>query len=456
MKVDNITTCLDAQREFFKSEKSKDINFRLLSLKKLRSMILLHEEDIAKALYQDLKKSYFEAYASEIGLVLNEINYHIKHLRLWTKTKSKPTPLTIFPSRSFIRQEPYGLTLIMAPWNYPFGLLMTPLVAAISAGNCAVLKPANYSDHTSKLILKLIRETFPQEYIAVYTGNRDVNKALLNERFDYIFFTGGSVLGKIVAKSAAEHLTPITLELGGKSPCIVDKDANLKRAARRIVWGKCLNLGQTCIAPDHLYVHSEVRVELLKLIKRELQKQFGPDLEKSPDLGRIINEKAFNRLESYLKDAHILSGGKRDKGKLYIEPTLIEADENMPVMKEEIFGPILPVIEFKDIVPVIDSLKQKEKPLALYYFTSSKAKAESLMTSIDSGGVCINDVVIQYANSRIPFGGTGNSGMGSYHGKYSFDTFSRQRGGIKTPTLFDLPVKFAPYNNKIKLLKKFL
>jgi len=257
MIINNLSVNIAAQRDFFNSGQSKKIKFRILSLKKLRAMILLHEEEISTALYQDLKKSPFEAYASEIGLVLNEIEYHIKHLKAWSKTKHKPSPIAIFPSQSFVRQEAYGLSLIMAPWNYPFGLLMTPLIGAISAGNCMVLKPANYSLHTSELIKKIITETFPVEYISVYTGGREINSALLNERFDYIFFTGGPVLGKIVARAAAEHFTPTTLELGGKSPCIVDKDANLKRAARRIVWGKCLNLGQTCIAPDHLYVHSE-------------------------------------------------------------------------------------------------------------------------------------------------------------------------------------------------------
>ncbi|MEA3392615.1 MAG: aldehyde dehydrogenase family protein, partial [Candidatus Marinimicrobia bacterium] len=383
--------------------------------------------------------------------------HHLKHLKKWTSTRRASTPLVLFPSKSRVRREAYGLVLIMAPWYYPLGLLLTPLVGAIAAGNCVVLKPANYAKATSSLLEQLIRETFPQEYISIFTGGRDVNAILLDQQYDYMFFTGGSILGKIVAESAAKNFTPLTLELGGKSPCIVDKDANLGKAARRIVWGKFLNLGQTCIAPDHLYVHSAIKNKLVELMAKEIKRQFGNDPQKSPDLSRIINENAFDRICAYMENTNILIGGKKDKADKYISPTLIDGvDDSMPVMQDEIFGPILPLIEFDKIDDVIEKASQKDKPLAMYYFTKSKKKAKHLMFNVNSGSVCINDVVIQFANNHIPFGGVGNSGMGSYHGRYNINTFSRERSVVTTPTLFDIPVKFAPYGKKLKLLKKIL
>jgi aldehyde dehydrogenase (NAD+) len=457
MKIEKIHSTLDAQQKFFKTGITKNITYRIDALNKLKNMIISNEKRLMDALFLDLHKSPFEAYASELGLILTEIDLHIKHVKRWTRTRRKPTPMVLFPSKSHILQEPYGLALIMAPFNYPLGLLLTPLVGAISAGNCVVLKPANYTIHTSALLEELISETFSNEYISIFTGGRDVNTALLRKQYDRIFFTGGPVLGKIVAESAAKTFTPLVLELGGKSPCIVDESANLKRAARRIVWGKFLNFGQTCIAPDHLFVHASVKNELLGLMKIEIERQFGNDQQKSPDLGRMINEKAFDRVSSYLDGAKVICGGIRDKTDKYISPTLIEAPaKNLPVMQEEIFGPVLPVIEFEDINEVIKDISLKEKPLALYYFTSKQKQERYLLSKIDSGGVCINDVLVHFANDRIPFGGVGKSGMGAYHGKYSFETFSRERGVVKTPTGFDIPVKFAPYKNKIKLLKRLL
>lgn len=457
MNIEQITSILSTQREFFKTGESRDLGYRREALKKLKLMIMDNEHMIIDALNEDLRKAPFESYASEIGLVLNEIDHHLKHLTSWTRTRRASTPLVLFPSKSHVRKEAYGLVLIMAPWNYPFGLLMTPLVGAIAAGNCVVLKPANYASATASLLEHLIRETFSSEYISIFTGGREINSVLLSQRYDYMFFTGGPVLGKIVLESATKHYTPVTLELGGKSPCIVDQDANLAKAARRIVWGKFLNLGQTCIAPDHLYVHRDIKEKLLKLIGEEIKRQFGPDPQKSPDLGRIINENAFDRLNAYLKNANILIGGKKDKADKYISPTLIDGvDENLPVMQDEIFGPILPVISFDKIDEAIEIISQKEKPLALYYFTKSKKKADHFLFNVNSGSVCINDVVVQFANSHIPFGGVGYSGMGAYHGKYNIDTFCRERSVVTTPTLFDIPVKFAPYKNKLSLLKKFL
>jgi aldehyde dehydrogenase (NAD+) len=457
MNIDRIESILKSQRVFFASGKTRNVQFRIESLKKLRAMIKNNEKQFMDALYADLHKSPFESYASEIGLILNEIDHHIKHVKSWSKTQRKVSPITIFPSKSYIRHEPYGICFIMAPWNYPLGLLLTPLLGAISAGNCAVLKPANYTHATALLLERLIEETFPENYISIFTGGRDVNAKLLAAQYDYIFFTGGPALGKIVADAAVQHFTPFTLELGGKSPCIVDEDANLKRAARRIVWGKCLNLGQTCIAPDHLYVHESVKNELIELMRDEIKAQFGDDPQKSPDLGRMITDSAFQRVSSYIQDAKILLGGQVDAQDKYIAPTLLEIqDESIPLMQEEIFGPVLPVISFNSIEMLADKISMKDKPLALYYFTSNKKKADTVLSKIDSGGVCINDVLIHFVNDKIPFGGVGKSGMGSYHGKFSFDTFSRKRGMVISSTHFDIPVKFAPYKKKLSLLKKFL
>jgi len=457
MNIEQISSILKAQRTFFTSGESRDLGSRREALKKLKTMIIDNEHMIIDALNEDLRKAPFESYASEIGLVLKEIDHHLKHLNKWTRSRRASTPLVLFPSKSHVRREAYGLVLIMAPWNYPFGLLLTPLVGAIAAGNCIVLKPANYAHATASLLEHLIRETFPQEYISIFTGGREINSVLLAQQYDYIFFTGGPVLGKIVAESAVKHFTPVTLELGGKSPCIVDKDANLKKTARRIVWGKFLNLGQTCIAPDHLYVHRSVKNELVQLMAKEIKRQFGDNPQLSPDLSRMINEKAYDRVCAYMKNVNILIGGKKNKADKYFSPTLIDGvNDSMPVMQDEIFGPILPVIEFDTIDEVIRKISQKEKPLAMYYFTKSKKKAKHLMFNVNSGSVCINDVVIQFANSHIPFGGVGGSGMGSYHGKYNIDTFSRERSVVITPTKFDIPIKFAPYKQKLSILKKVL
>ena len=457
MKIEHVKATLQLQRDFFKTGATRSIGFRKEALRKLKRMIINNEKRFMDALYLDQHKAPFEAYASEIGLILSEIDMHLKHIKSWNRTRSVPTPFVLLPSKSKIRQEPYGLAMIMAPFNYPLGLLLTPLVGAISAGNCVVLKPAHYSGHISDLLAELITDTFPEKYISIFTGGRDVNTALLSERYDYIFFTGSPMLGKVVAEAAAKNLTPVTLELGGKSPCIIDESANLKRAARRIVWGKFLNSGQTCIAPDHIIIHHSIKDEFILLVKNEVEKQFGKNPQHSPDLGRIINEAAFDRISSYLNNANVLIGGETDKADKYIAPTLIEVrDDNIPVMQEEIFGPILPVIEFDDLNKVIKEISEKEKPLALYYFTSNKKNVDVLLSRVDSGAVGINDVLIHFGNKNLPFGGVGNSGMGAYHGKYSFDTFSRKRPVIKTPTGFDIPVKFAPYKNKINLLKKLL
>ncbi len=457
MNIENISSILQSQRDFFDSGLTRSISFRREALKKLKETIKKNEDNILEALKKDLRKSEFEGYAGEIGPVMKEIRTHLKHLKHWTKTKRKKSPLVIFPAKSFIRQEPYGLTLVMAPWNYPFGLLFTPLIGAISAGNCVVLKPADYSTATSELIEKMIVETFPENYISVFQGGRNVNKILLEQRYDYIFFTGGRFLGGIVANAAVEHLTPYTLELGGKNPCIVDESANLGKTARRLVQGKFFNLGQTCITIDHLYVHNTVKNELIDLIKKEIHRQFGEDLKNSPDLARMINEKAFNRVSAYINEAKVLFGGRTHKADKYIEPTLIEChDESLSIMQEEIFGPILPVIGFDDLDELLARQMKKEKPLTLYVFSSNKKNIDKILNKVDSGGVCVNETLVHFINEKLPFGGVGNSGMGNYHGKFSFETFSRKRSVVKSPTVFDIPIKFAPYKNKLRILKKVL
>ncbi|MDZ7796281.1 MAG: aldehyde dehydrogenase [Candidatus Marinimicrobia bacterium] len=455
MHADQIKDVVFAQRRFFAGGKTRQLHFRRDSLKKLRKMISDHDREIMKALKEDLGKSSFESYATEIGLVINEIDRHLRFLRRWSRTKRKHTPFILFPTKSRILHRPYGCVLIIAPWNYPFNLSMMPLIGALSAGNCAIVKVAHYSEATSALLEKLIAATFPEEYVRVFRGGRDVNQVLLQQRFDYIFFTGSPSLGKIVAKAAMEHLTPVTLELGGKSPCIVDKDADLRKAARRIVWGKFLNAGQTCIAPDHLLVHWDIKEELLKHLCAEIERQFGTDPSESPDLGRIINDKAFARVSAYLQNGKIVCGGKTRQSDRYIAPTLLdEVSSKSPIMQDEIFGPLLPVLTFENIDEAVKFVSSREKPLALYYFTKDVRGAKKRIRLMDSGGVCINDVVVQYGNPRLPFGGVGNSGMGRYHGKYSFDTFSRERACAISPTLFDIPVKFAPYGNKLRILKK--
>ena len=455
MNQEDIRRLIAAQRSFFGSGQSKAPAFRILALHKLKTMVREHEASIMDALKEDLGKSQFESYLTEIGTVLNEIDWHIRHLKRLSRTRRIPTPLVMFPSRSRILREPYGTVLIVSPWNYPFNLVITPLIGAIAAGNCALLKLAHYSTATSALLEKLINQTFPENYIRALDGGREVNQMLLKERFDYLFFTGSPALGKTFAQAAAADLTPCTLELGGKSPCIVDRDADLQTAARRIVWGKFLNAGQTCIAPDHLLVQKDIKEELLKKICAEIERQFGADPYESPDFGRMINGDAFARVSAYLSDGKIICGGKIREADRYIAPTLLdEVSPDAPVMRDEIFGPILPVLSFGEIREAMDFVIAREKPLALYYFTKDVRGAQKRIREMDSGGVCINDVVIHYGNPRLPFGGVGNSGTGRYHGKYSFDTFSRERACVISPTLFDIPVKFAPYGKKLRLLKK--
>ncbi|KEJ02224.1 aldehyde dehydrogenase [Clostridium botulinum] len=453
--MENIRNILEKQKSFFDKGYTKDINFRIEALKKLKHNIKINENNIFKALKIDLNKSEFETFITEIGIVYDEINGAIKNIKKWSKPKKVKTPITNFLASSYIYNEPYGVALIMSPWNYPFQLIMAPLVGAISAGNCVLLKPSELAIETEKIIVKIIKDTFSDEYIGVITGGIEESTALLKEKFDYIFYTGGINVGKIVMRAAAEHLTPITLELGGKSPCIVDKDANIDLAARRIAWGKFLNAGQTCVAPDYLVVHRNIKEKLISSIENYILEFFGENTFESEDYPRIINERHFKRLEGYLKEGKIVSGGNTDINNLYIEPTIIEGInfENR-IMEEEIFGPIFPVIEFENIDKVIDIVKNNPKPLALYYFSENKEKQEFIIKNISFGGGCINDTIMHLSTSTLPFGGVGSSGIGGYHGRASFDTFSHKKSILKKSDLIDVKIRYAPFKGKINLAKR--
>lgn len=455
--MNEIKKLIDKQREYFRKGITLDIDFRINKLKVLRKAIIENESLILKALKEDLNKSDFEGYETEIGIVLDEIRYIIKNLKSWAKPKKVKTPLTQFISTSYIYPEPYGITLIIAPWNYPFQLVMAPLIGSISAGNCSIIKPSEYAPHTSKIISKIISDNFEEEFIAVVEGGIEVNKALLKEKFDYIFFTGSVNVGKIVMEAASRHLTPVTLELGGKSPCIVDEDADIDLAAKRIVWGKFLNAGQTCVAPDYLYLHKNIKDYFIKSAIKYIKEFFGENPLKSEDYPRIINIKHFNRLKNLLKEGDILYGGDFDEEKLYIAPTIIDnITWEDSVMQEEIFGPILPLLVFEELDEVIETVNTHPKPLALYYFSNDKEKQKRVISEISFGGGCINDTIVHLATPYLPFGGVGNSGMGSYHGKASFDTFSHKKSVLKKSNLIDIPLRYPPYKGKIKLLRKIL
>ncbi|MDB8794251.1 aldehyde dehydrogenase [Romboutsia sp. 1001216sp1] len=452
-----IKDILNNQRLYFESNKTKDINFRLDKLKTLKKAIVENEEAILNALYKDLGKSHFEGYETEIGIVLEEINYAIKHLKSWSKNKKVSTPITQFPAKSYIVSEPYGVVLIMAPWNYPFQLTISPLIGAIAGGNCSILKPSEFSVHTSKVIVDIINKYFERGYINVIEGGIGVNQQILEERFDYIFFTGSVNVGKIVMNKASKYLTPVTLELGGKSPCIVEKSANVDLSAKRIVWGKFLNAGQTCVAPDYIIVHKDIKKDLIDNMKKYIIKFYGNNPIESVDYPKIINKTHFDRLNNLMKNTDVIIGGNIDKSKLKIAPTIIDnIDHTYPIMDEEIFGPLLPIITYEDYKDIIEIVKKHPNPLALYLFTKNKDIEKYITNNIAFGGGCINDTIIHLATSNLPFGGRGTSGMGSYHGKKSFDTFTHKKSILKKSNLIDIPVRYAPYKGKLKLLKKIL
>jgi aldehyde dehydrogenase (NAD+) len=450
-----ISALAAAQKTYFRSGATLPEAFRRTMLRRLDAALANWEKRLCDALWTDLHKSPEEAFLTEISIVRGEIRSHLGHLGKWMRPEPRPTPLKLLPSKSRIVSEPLGQALIVAPWNYPVQLLLNPLVGAISAGCTALLKPSPYTPHVAKTIEGLISEIFDEQYVAVVQGDREVNTLLFGMRWDAIFFTGSPALGRIVMAAAAKNLTPVVLELGGKSPCIVDRGADIEVAARRIAWGKTLNAGQTCIAPDYLLIHRPLQEPFTEAFARALQRLHGDDAQQSPCYVRLVNDRAFERVAGYLAQGKVLIGGRTDAADRYIEPTLLaEVDPASPVMQEEIFGPVLPMLPFDDIGEAVALVNDREKPLALYYFGPEKAGREVLLRT-SSGGACLNDVIMQIANDRLPFGGVGNSGMGRYHGRDSFDAFSHRRGVVESPARFDLPFRYPPYKG-FRWVKKIL
>ncbi len=454
---DKIQAIAVAQKQYFRTGATLDIKFRLQMLRRLEEGIRAHEKALCDALWADLHKSYEEAYLTEISIVYGEIRQHLRHLRRWARREKRPTPITLFPSRSYQVKDPLGNTLIIAPWNYPVQLLLNPLVGAISAGCTAMLKPSPYVPTVSAVLAQLVSETFAPEYIALVQGNREVNGALLEMRWDMIFFTGSPDLGKKVMAAAAKNLTPVVLELGGKSPCIIDRTANIALAAKRIAWGKTLNAGQTCIAPDYILIHPDIKEEFVKAFGNEIRNLHGEDIKEHRHYVRMVSDRAFERVSKYLQDGSILYGGRMDASERFIEPTLLEVnDMSVTVMNEEIFGPVFPVIVLEGdfMEEAVKFVNEREKPLAFYYFGREDDGWECIRRT-SSGGGCINDVIMHIANDRVPFGGVGNSGMGRYHGRESFNAFSHKRTVISTGTWIDLPFRYMPYK-MFSLVKKLL
>ena len=457
MQKMEIQKTLNSQRTFFNSRKLLNLDFRIEKLKLLKSVIEEHETKICEALYSDFQKPKFESVLSETAFIISELDHVIKKLKDWAKPKKVSSSIINFPSSDYIYSEPYGACLIIAPWNYPFQLAISPLMGAIAAGNTAVLKPSELAPHTSQILAEILEKVFPQEMVAVFQGGVPVSEALLKEKWDYVFFTGSVAVGKIVAKAIAPHLTPSTLELGGKNPCIVHKSAKVRLAAKRIVWGKFLNGGQTCIAPDYILIDSTIKNEFIAAVQKEITSAYGAIPKDSPDFARIINSKNFERLAEMLEGENCPVGGEIDREHLYIAPTLIsEPALTSKVMEDEIFGPILPVLSFSSEQGMSAILANYSKPLALYVFSEDSAFSEQILKSYSFGGGAINDVVVQVVNKKLPFGGVGNSGNGAYHGKHSFDTFSHKKSITKRGTWLDVPLRYAPYGDKVRLIGKLM
>lgn len=441
------------QRSFFQSGKTKSLEFRRDALRRLQEAIAAREAEIIAALQEDLRKPTFEAIGTEIAYCKEEIAYALKGLHRWTKPKRVSTPLNLQPATSRIVPEPLGVVLIIAPWNYPFQLAMIPLIGAIAAGNCAIVKPSEITAATSKIVAQLINSTFAPEYICAVEGDKEITQGLLAQQFDHIFFTGSTSVGKIVMQAAAQQLTPVTLELGGKSPCIVDSEIQVEYSARRLLWGKFINAGQTCIAPDYLLVKSEIKDALLAAMQRVLREYYGENPESSPDYARIVSDRHFQRLCGLLEQGKILVGGETNPKERYIAPTILtEVSWDDPVMQEEIFGPILPVLEYQDLGEAIAAINARPKPLALYIFSRNQEVQQRVLQETSAGGVTINDTIIHIVSTELPFGGVGESGIGAYHGKASFDTFSHQKAVTEKSFLFDIKLRYPPYAGKLKWL----
>jgi aldehyde dehydrogenase (NAD+) len=450
----NIAEIVTKQRQYFATGITQSLDYRLSQLKLLKQVIQGHQNEIITALQQDLGKPKFEAYTSEVLILLEEINFVLKHLREWMKPQRAKISLGQFPARGLIYPQPLGVVLIIAPWNYPFQLLVNPLIGAIAAGNCVIVKPSELAPHTASLISKLIGENFNPGLVTAIEGGVEVSEALLAEKFDHIFFTGSTRVGKIVMAKAANHLTPVTLELGGKSPCIIDRDVDIKVAAKRVAWGKFFNCGQTCIAPDYVLIHGTIYDQFKDALQTAVREFYGEDPQQSPDYGRIINQRHWDRLVNFLTDGEIVIGGKHDRENLYIAPTIVDKITwDSPIMAEEIFGPILPLLPYSDLSEVIEKINDRGRPLALYFFSENTKNQERIINSIPFGGGCINDTIMHLSSPYLPFGGIGDSGMGRYHGKYTFDTFTHYKSILKKSLRFDQQWRYPPYKINFDFLK---
>lgn len=457
MTNEKINDIIEKQTLFFNSHQTLDFEFRKSQLIKLKQVIKASEKEIKNALMADLGKSEFEAFSSEIGWVIHELTLHIKNMKRWSKPKKVNYSLIVFPSAGYIYKQPLGKILIIGPFNYPFMLVFMPLIGAISAGNVVVVKPSEFAKHTSAIIDNIITATFNPAHVSVVQGGLETNQKLLANRWDKIFFTGSTRVGKIVMKAAAEHLTPVVLELGGKNPVVVDKDANLKIAARRIIWGKLLNAGQTCVAPDYLFVHKEVKDDLLFLMKEAIKQFFTENIEENTDYPKIINDEAISRLKGLIAGSNVYCGGNASYETKHFAPTILtDVTFDSEIMKEEIFGPVLPVLTFDNTDRVLDYIQKREKPLSIYYFSKDTEKQRDFINKTYSGNAGVNDVVLQFVIMNLPFGGVGYSGMGVYHGKRSFDIFSHERSVFKTTTKFDFPLRYPPYKKEFLKLIRFL
>lgn len=458
MELKEIASVIKGQKMFFRTGTTKDVAFRLSVLKKMKQIVLAYENRLYEALWEDMHKPKFESYAGEVGFVLQELNIQIRGIRKWASPKRVKSPLLHFRSRSWVYPEPYGQVLIFSPWNFPFQLSFSPLVGAVAAGNCVVLKPSRHTSNTSAVMKEMIRESFAPEHIAFFSGDREMNNKLLEEKFDYIFFTGSPKVGRNVMKSASENLIPITLELGGKNPCMVHKDASVDLAAKRIIWGKFFNGGQSCVAPDYLLIHKDIKEKFINKALEYLTAFYGPEPSKSPDYLRMVSTAHTEKLEHLLAGGKILVGGKVNRIEKYVAPTIMdEVRPDDPVMQEEIFGPILPVISYTHTEEAVNIINSKSKPLVFYLFTESRKLQENLLKQISSGSVSLNETVKQYINPYLPFGGIGESGMGRYHGKSSFETFSNYKSVLRKTTLFDFPLRYPPYTDlQLKLIKRLI
>lgn len=455
--MNNPGSIVQQQHRYFNTGRSKELSFRISQLKKLKKVLKEHEKELIEAVKKDFKKPPFESYVTEIGILYSEIDHILRNLQKWAKPERVWGSLLNFPSRSYIYHQPYGVSLVIGAWNYPLLLSLSPVLGSMAAGNSTLVKPSEIAEHSSHALAGIININFDAGYLKVVEGAADTTQSLLDEPLDYIFFTGSTRVGKLIMQAAARQLTPVTLELGGKSPAIVDADANISVAAKRIAWGKFLNAGQTCVAPDYVYIHTSVKETFLDEIDSEIKAFFGEIPQKSPDFARIINRNHFDRLQKLLGSGKIVTGGHTDEAELYIEPTVIDRiswDDR--IMEEEIFGPILPVLEFDNISSAIKQIRKKPKPLALYLFSESSEIQQRVISEIPFGGGCINDTVAHLGNHNLPFGGVGESGVGNYHGKCSFEVFSHKKSIMKKSTLLDIPFRYAPYSGKLKWLKKLI